>query len=159
MTKSVLCLPIVKSFVRGVIYLENRHFSSAFSTDRVRIIHAILPQIAICIENAQLVQRLASTTKELELKNEALQREDRRKNQFLAIITHELRTPLHAILGATSLLESTLLKQEQREYVGMVRRASESLMTLVNDILDLTELQVRAFFFCQGLTLFLTTAQ
>lgn len=145
---SVLCLPVVKSFVRGVIYLENRRFTGAFSRERVRFIHAILPHIAICIENAQLVQRLSSTSKELEHQNEALRLEERRKNTFLAIITHELRTPLHGILGATSLLESTALNQEQREYNGMVRRASDSLMTLVNDVLDLTQTQVRRGRWC-----------
>lgn len=143
--KSVLCLPLRAGHRLGVLYMENGAIAGAFSAARRELVEAIIPQIEISIEKASLVKALTEASKELARKNERLERADTHKDQFLAVTTHELRTPLHGIISATSLLiDSSPLTEEQREYASVVLSASKSLLTLVEDILDLTRIRVRA---------------
>jgi len=62
------------------------------------------------------------------------------KEDFLSAITHELRTPLHAMLGLTELLDSTDLTEEQKEYVDDIGFSADSLLDLINDLLDVSQL-------------------
>ena len=62
------------------------------------------------------------------------------KEDFLSAMTHELRTPLHAILGLTELLDSTDLTEDQKEYVGDIGFSADSLLDLINDLLDASQL-------------------
>ncbi len=64
------------------------------------------------------------------------------KSQFLAVMSHEIRTPLNAIQGATELLNATELGSNQRELATILADGSEALLTLVNDLLDLTRIEL-----------------
>jgi signal transduction histidine kinase/CheY-like chemotaxis protein len=64
---------------------------------------------------------------------------NRAKSDFLANVSHELRTPLTVVLGMAQLLKLTVLDAEQREGVGMIERSGESLLALINQILDLSK--------------------
>ena len=63
------------------------------------------------------------------------------KSTFLAVISHELRTPMNGVLGAAQLLETTDLCPAQANYVSIIRRSGESLLVQLNDILDLTKIE------------------
>jgi len=63
------------------------------------------------------------------------------QEQFLANMSHEIRTPMNSILGFTNLLKRTELNPMQREYMQNIHSAGENLLTLVNDILDLSKIQ------------------
>ena len=66
---------------------------------------------------------------------------NRAKSEFLASMSHEIRTPMNAIIGMADLLAETPLTQEQKEYVQIFRRAGGTLLTLINDILDLSKVE------------------
>lgn len=70
---------------------------------------------------------------------------DRTKSNFLATMSHELRTPMNGILGFTDVLLAGDLKDEQREQIEIIDQSAGALLTLINDILDLSQLEAGKF--------------
>lgn len=83
----------------------------------------------------------AHLIEELEQSRDKADAANRAKSAFLAVISHELRTPMNGVLGAAQLLTSTRLDPTQKEYVSIVRNSGDNLMALLNDILDLTRIE------------------
>lgn len=73
--------------------------------------------------------------------NEMVERSLKIKDQFISNMSHEIRTPLNAVIGFTDLLGSTQLNKEQGEYVDIIQSASENLLGLINNILDLSKIE------------------
>jgi len=72
---------------------------------------------------------------------EVAEEASRMKSNFLANMSHEIRTPLNGVIGMVNLLSGTKLSPEQREYVDTARASSETLMTVVSDILDVSKIE------------------
>jgi PAS domain S-box-containing protein len=78
---------------------------------------------------------------DLEQARDAAQSAANAKSQFLAMMSHELRTPMTGIIGMVDLLNDSRLSDEQRHFVGVLRNSAESLLTVVNDVLDYSKIE------------------
>lgn len=101
---------------------------------------ALVWWIAIALDAAdQERQRVAA---ELQQAKEAAEHANAAKSEFLANISHELRTPMNSILGMSRLLyEEDNVSQEHREMAGVVYRSADNLLEILNDILDLSKIE------------------
>jgi signal transduction histidine kinase len=97
----------------------------------LRIIHMV---------QHHLDARATAEDEALSAKREA-QEATRAKSAFLANMSHELRTPMNGVLGCTELLAATGLNEEQRLYVATVRDSSQTLLSLLDDILDISKIE------------------
>ncbi|HEY9614609.1 ATP-binding protein [Allocoleopsis sp.] len=98
----------------------------------------------LCVVLAQDTTEQQQVTRELAAKNADLIQLNRLKDEFLACISHELKTPLTAVLGLSTLLKDRALgdlNERQARYARLIYQSGRQLMTLVNDILDLTRME------------------
>lgn len=89
----------------------------------------------------QQAQTLRETGRTLEQMNLQLARSNRLKDEFLATVTHELRTPMNGVIGSLELLHTLPMSAEQAQYHRTATGSAQDMMAMVDDILILTELQ------------------
>lgn len=133
-TGAQLCVPITAGGrVLGTLNIF-RERGYRFDEDDVALAQSLAAHAGVALENARLYAEQAAA-------RQAAEAAARAKSQFLANTTHELRTPLHGIMGMTDLVLETDLTADQREALSLVRRSAEELLAVVNDLLDYARLE------------------
>ncbi len=92
-------------------------------------------------QNDELERRVTARTIDLERARAEAEKLSQIKSEFLANMSHEIRTPLHAILGMISLLRESALDQEQSLQAETIQNSAQSLLGLINDILDISKIE------------------
>jgi PAS domain S-box-containing protein len=88
-----------------------------------------------------LEELINERTEELRLAKKEADEANKAKSEFLANMSHEIRTPMNAVLGYAELLGFTLEDRTQRDYLESIKSSGKSLLTLINDILDLSKIE------------------
>ncbi len=157
---SELAVPIIhQGKVIGVLDSEHPELDF-FSEDHVQLLSTIASLASTRIETALAMQRLQSTVQQLQRTERSLEKKaeelreakiradhaSRQKSSFLANMSHEIRTPMTAIVGYGDLLTRPDKSSEERfEWAEQVRRNSDHLLGMMNDLLDLAKIESGEF--------------
>jgi len=120
----------------GAIHVGRGHVG-AFSDKEVALLKHFADQTAIAIENARLFREIEDKSHQLEIAN-------KHKSDFLANMSHELRTPLNAIIGFSEVLMEKMfgeVNEKQLDYLNDIHASGRHLLSLINDILDLSKIE------------------
>jgi signal transduction histidine kinase len=135
--RAVLAVPLLREHrILGGLVVA-RKAPGEFSAEAVDLLRTFAAQSAIAIQNARLFRELEQKSRELEAAS-------RHKSEFLANMSHELRTPLNAIIGFSEVLHERMfgeLNDKQAEYVQDILGSGRHLLSLINDILDLSKVE------------------
>jgi signal transduction histidine kinase len=146
---SALSLPLrVGQRCVGVLNVNRINHPESFEEHHREILSMFAEHVAAVIERAETLDKLGSRSRELEAANAHLIQLNTMKDLFLSTASHELKTPLTSVIGYAELLDDQgqrLTQAQRAEFLGRLRTEAERLMSLIEDILDLTRLESGKF--------------
>jgi two-component system, NtrC family, sensor kinase len=136
--RSIVAVPMLRDGMAiGTITLHTWATPRPFSDAQISLVQTFADQAVIAIENVRLFH-------ELQMANRQLEAASQHKSEFLANMSHELRTPLNAIIGFSEVLTERMfgqLNEKQEEYLKDIYASGTHLLSLINDILDLSKIE------------------
>ena len=135
--RAVLAVPMVREGCLIGCLAVTRNAPGDFPTATIALLRTLATQSTLAIQNARLFRELADKSRQLEAAS-------RHKSEFLANMSHELRTPLNAIIGFSEVLSERMfgeLNDKQDEYLKDIHASGQHLLSLINDILDLSKIE------------------
>ena len=135
--RASLAIPLLREdrLLGGLIM--NRKAAGEFAPQVIDLLRTFASQSALAIQNARLFREIEDKSRQLEVAS-------RHKSEFLANMSHELRTPLNAIIGFSEVLSERMfgdINDKQAEYLGDILESGRHLLSLINDILDLSKIE------------------
>jgi PAS domain S-box-containing protein len=131
---SQICVPLFANTTPiGVLNIESTEGQKLTHTD-LNLMITLAKHLDQALERARLYTELV-TTREKALESSRL------KSEFLANMSHEIRTPMNGIIGTLDLLANTPLSPDQQELISISHQSSNLLLTLIDDILDLSKIE------------------
>ena len=112
-------------------------FSGSDGMIRISYVLWTLSTLGLMLITAYYIKQL----REDQAEKEKAQASERAKHQFLANMSHEIRTPMNAIKGMTDILLRRNPKDDQKEYLEGIKQSSDSLLVIINDILDISKIE------------------
>ncbi|HUT55781.1 MAG TPA: ATP-binding protein [bacterium] len=133
---AVLVIPIMYELkLIGLLALGPKRSGAWYSSEDIDLIHTLMIQTAVSIENARKVGELKKMVA-LEASYRELKALDEMKDNFLSMVSHDLRTPMTGIKGYAYMLRESLADPQHRQYLDVIIQQSERLTRLINDLLD-----------------------
>jgi GAF domain-containing protein len=135
--RALLAVPLIAEdqLVGALIVMRKR--TGTFAAEEVALLQTFATQSALAIQNARLFREIEDKSRQLEVASQ-------HKSEFLANMSHELRTPLNAIIGFSEVLSERMfgeLNEKQDEYLKDIYASGTHLLSLINDILDLSKIE------------------